>query len=155
MKESQEVLWNHEKHYLPNIIQYMMELLKNYEGETRDIIENIHCETYYDCYHKCALNHIVNSNIYRSPINHIATIQVKNPIMTKNKYFKFQLKYIFYSHLHIHQPRRNSYLKLYSADFNPKTASKIFKSMKSLMSRTLSVIMMHEDYGAMTHRVLA
>ena len=107
-------------------------------------MENTYQETYYEMYHEYSIKHPVNRNLDILPIQHIAFRKVKNPT-TKNRDFQFQLAFIYYLHLHIHQLIGDYIFVIHKDDFRPKTLSNIYKCLKCSIWKTLSVIMLYKD----------
>ena len=88
----------------------------------------------------------------RLPINHKVTIKVK--ITTTKKYLlNFQIAYICYSHLCIHQEIRNTVFDIHRVWFFFQNVYG-FKLSKNPMSIMLSVIMIYEKVKLLKYIVL-
>ena len=108
----------------------------------------------YVGYNSYPIKHILNRNMYRFMIQYMPTRKI-NITKPENYLLQFQLVYICYSHLCIHEQMRNAVLDLHENHFYPKTMSMIAQYVKFSISRMLSVIMIYEELKSSKYSVLS
>ena len=109
---------------------------------------------YYVGYHGYPPKYIVNANMVILTIQHMATSKL-NITTANNCLLQFQLAYICYSCLLIHEQVRHSVWDHCKDRFPSKTMSVVEKCRKGSMPRTLSMIILYVKGEMLKYRVLS